>query len=809
MSDNLINRKAVLLAVFFSSTAVLLFEMAQIRIFSYSLPAILSYIGISLAMLGFGIGAMLLSMVPGLGASRPRATLAVLLILQAISMVVASMLFAAVAWDTVINMQRGFIPIIIKILLPCTIPYFFAGLFLAIIFSSAKESIGKLYFWNLLGAGLGALLITVILRPLGAEKIIFLSALLTCLAVVLISQAYHRLLTGLAVILIIAFAILLPYSSSLLKFTPRPDDGTGYLQLVTAQKKGLGGEITNEFSEWNIVGRIDIWSQDDTTLRVPEELDYRLVTVDSGAATLIMADPGTKNWGRELFEETFYGLAYHAKPSPESVAVIGPGGGTDVQTALYWGADKINGIEINSTTISAVTGPYADFLKWPLSDKVSLIHEDGRSYLKSTRGKYDVIQMSGIDTLTINSTGAFNMVEESLFTVEAFEDIISALKPDGVFAVVRFIDTDVRYATVAAEALLRLGVADPQQHIATFRQGWLIAAVLVSRSPFTGEQLDSLQRIADRTDPNTVFIPPFDVLDAHTNVPITIKYLPGRITSPEYVDLFDAMNAGIEQRKKRLASAAIATDDKPFDVIGGFLHGAIKLPVKNNFRLFKLFWVGIVILAFVLIMLPVVVFGKKTIGSPALFWVLGYFALIGLSFMMLEINMINRFTIFIGTPGASIAVVLTSILVASGIGSYVSSIGTWMPQQKIAFATLLLVIAALALKYISPTVFNACYAAGASQEIRGLIAGLMLLPLGFCMGWFFPNGLRVIDTRFSGAHLVPWAIAINGFMSVVGSVIALPITLWYGFNNLFWLSVFGYILTGLLAFIFIRKPGTF
>jgi len=800
----MINKKAVLLGVFFSSTAVLLFEMAQIRFFSYSLPAILSYMGISLAMLGFGIGAMLLSMAPGIVGRRPKATMAVLLILQAISMIVASMLFANSAWDTVVNMHSAFISLILNILLPCTMPYFFGGLFLTIVLSSAKESIGKLYFWNLLGAGLGALLITIILRTLGTEKIIFLSAILTCLAAVLISQGYHRFLTGIAIVLIIICAIMFPNSSSLLQFTPRPDDGTGYLQLVAAQEKGVGGDITNEFSEWNIVGRIDIWKQEASTLRVPEVIDYRLITVDSGAATIMMGDPGTANWGAELFEETCYSLAYHAKPRPESVAVIGPGGGTDVQTALHWGAVKITGIEINSTTISAVTGPYASFLKWPLSDKLTLVHEDGRSFMKNTSETYDIIQMSGIDTLTVNATGAFNMVEESLFTVEAFKDFITALKPDGVFAVVRFLNTDVRYATVAAEALLRLGITEPQHHIATFRQG-LMAAVLISKSPFTEAQLDSLQRIAERTTPNNIYLSPYEVFDFHISSPVTIKYLPGRITNDNYTALFDDMRAGLARRQARISDTAIATDDQPFDIIRGFLYGSIKLPLQSNFKLFKLFWIGIVTLAFICIMLPVLVFGKKTLGSFSLLWVLSYFALIGLSFMMLEINMINRFTIFIGSPGASIAVVLTSILIASGIGSYVSSLGTWAPQHKIALGTLLLVITALALKYFSPAVFSACYAAGASQEIRGTIAGFMIIPLGFCMGWFFPNGLRVIDLHFSGTHLVPWAIAIDGFMSVVGSVIALPITLWYGFNNLFWLSIAGYVLTGLVTFIFIKK----
>ena len=804
-TNDSIYRKDILASVFLTSLAILLFEMAQIRVFSFSLPAILSYMGISLAMLGFGIGAMLLSMMPGIVGNKPGMTLTVLIILQSLSMVVSSILFATFAWDAVVNMHRGYLLLIMKILLPCTMPYFFAGLFIAIVFSSAKERIGKLYFWNLLGAGLGAVLITLILRPLGAEQVICAAAMLTLVAGLLIAWPSHRVLSGVTTAMLIALAFMFPSSKSLMKFTPRPDDGTGYYQLLAAKEKGMGGEITNEFSEWNIVGRIDIWKQAGNKLNVPEETDYRLLTVDSGAATVMVADPGTESWGGELFKETCYGFAYHAKPNPGSVAVIGPGGGKDVQTALHWGAGKITAVEINSTSISAVTGPYASFLKWPLSDKVTLVHEDGRSFMKNTKEQYDIIQLTGIDTLTINATGAFNMVEESLYTIEAFEDFIKALKPDGILAVVRFLETDLRYSTVAAEALLRQGVTEPQYHIATFRQG-LMAGIVVSKSRFTDQQLNALHRIGDRTTPNNVSIPPYEVFNFRVNAPVTIKYLPGRVAHPEYTALFDVMNAGFEQRQARLKKAAVATDDKPFDIILGFLYGTINLPTKNNFKLFKQFWVGIVILAFICIMLPVVVFGKKNIDRPSLLWVLAYFALIGLSFMLLEINMINRFTVFIGSPGASIAVVLTSILIASGVGSYVSGFGTWAPQNKIAFATVILFITALLLKFFAPLVFNACYALGASQELRGIIAGLMIVPLGFGMGWFFPSGLRAIDISFSEAsHLIPWAISINGFASVVGSVIALPITLWFGFNNLFWLSLAGYILTGLLTFTYYRK----
>jgi len=804
-NNNSMYQKDILAAVFLTSLAILLFEMAQIRVFSFSLPAILSYMGISLAMLGFGIGAMLLSMMQGIAGNKPRVKLTVLIILQSLSMVVSSILFATFAWDSVVNMHRGYLPLIMKILLPCTMPYFFAGLFIAIVFSSAKERIGKLYFWNLLGAGLGAVLITIILRQLGAEKVICAAAMLTLVAGLFIAWPSHRVLSGVTAAMLIALAFMFPSSKSLMKFTPRPDDGTGYYQLLAAKEKGMGGEITNEFSEWNIVGRIDIWKQAGNKLNVPEETDYRLLTVDSGAATVLVADPGKENWGGELFEETCYGFAYHAKPNPESVVVIGPGGGKDVQTALHWGAGKITAVEINSTSISAVTGPYASFLKWPLSEKVTLVHEDGRSFMKNTKEQYDVIQLTGIDTLTINATGAFNMVEESLYTVEAFEDFIKALKPDGVFAVVRFLETDLRYTTVAAEALLRQGVTEPQYHIAAFRQG-LMAAIVVSKSRFTEQQLNALHRMGERTTPNNVSIPPYEVFKFRLNDPVSIMYLPDMVANPKYTALFDVMNAGSEKRQDRLKKAAIASDDKPFDIIMGFLYGMINLPIRSNFKLFKQFWVGIVILAFICIMLPVVVLGRKSIAKPSLCWLLPYFALIGLSFMMLEINMINRFTIFIGSPGASIAVVLTSILIASGVGSYVSGFGAWAPHNKIAFATLILIIAALSLKFFAPAIFKTCYALGANQELRGLVAGMMLVPLGFGMGWFFPSGLRAIDLSFSEAgHLVPWAISINGFASVVGSVVALPITLWFGFNNLFWLSLTGYILTGLLTFTFFRK----
>ena len=802
MYNDITYRKNILAAIFLNSLAILLFEMAQIRVFSYSLPPVLSYIVISLVMLGFGISAMLLSLMPKLAEKKPLELCLILLLLQSLAMIASSTLFANVAWDCVLNMQQGYSPLIIKILLPCTMPYFFGGLFIAIVFSSAKENIGRLYFWNLVGSAAGSVLITIILKPLGAEKTICAAAITSLIAALLIAIPRHRILAAASAILLIALAFMLPSIKALMPFTPRPNDGTGYLQLLAAKERGLGGAIKNEFSEWNIAARIDVWKQEGTFAKVPEETEYRIVTGDSGSLTPLIADPGKKNWGRALFEETPYGAAYFAKPNPESVVVIGTGGGADIQTALHWGAKKITGVEINSSTIKAVTGPYASFLGWPLSEKVRLVHEDGRTFIKNTKERFDVIQLTGVDTVALNVTGSLNMVEESLYTIEAFEDFISALKPDGVLGIIRFNTEDTRLTSVAAEALLRLGITtEPQNHIASFRQG-ILASIIVSRSKFTEMQLNSIKRLGERTTPNNLSLPAFDALEIRVNAPVSIVYLPNRITSPEYESYFNTINSGQQGRYREFNLHAIPTDDKPFYMMMGFFYGKMDLSLKNNFVLFERFWIATVLLALIFIIMPVLAFGRKKIAKASLSWVLPYFALIGLAFMMLEINMINRFTIFMGSPGASIAVVLTSILVASGIGSYMSGLGAAKPHNKIVFASSILIITAVALKFLAPFVFETCYKVGASQELRGLISGVMLAPLGFSMGWFFPSGLRVIDIRFSEAHLVPWAISINGFTSVVGSVIALPITFFFGFSYFFWLAITGYAIVGVLTFVF-------
>lgn len=280
--------------------------------------------------------------------------------------------------------------------------------------------------------------------------------------------------------------------------------------------------------------------------------------------------------------------------------VIGSGGGTDVQTALHWGAGEVTAIEINSSTIKAVKGPFAAPLQWPLDKRVALVNEDGRSFVKRVSKQYDVIQLSGVDTLTLNATGALNMVEEYLYTVEAFEDYLSVLKEDGVLAVIRFNVEYIRLVALATEALLRQGITDPQNHIAIFQQS-ILSSIIVSKSKFTDSQIASIIAVTSRTAPNRVHIPLYEGFDLYLNNPITLIYLPGHRTAPEIKFFFDTVATSATGRQKQFRAKGV-TDDKPFFMFSGLLSTRIEdlpLKIRNNLALFKQFWVATILFALV------------------------------------------------------------------------------------------------------------------------------------------------------------------------------------------------------------------
>lgn len=796
------------LTILLCSVSVLLFEMLQVRVFAYSLTPILAYAAISLSMTGFGMGAMLLSLWPSLGRRDVTRTLSVLGMLQAVAMVFSCLLLARVSSAILASFQENIVPLVFEILIPSILPHFFMGLFVAVVFSAASAKIGKIYFFNLLGSGLGCIAIVTLMLPLGAEQLIIISALLSVGASFLLAVPGRKALIGSSAVMLIVGLALLPIGERLFPFKPDPIDTIG-LSFAVAKSKGQKAPY-KQFSEWNIVGKVEVWNNEAETVRIPDELQFRVLSVDSGGTTQLIQN-GPPGFGKFLFEESVYGIGYGVKPSAEKVLIIGCGGGMDVQSALHWNAKNITCIEINKSTIRAVEGTFGSFLEWPkMTDRVNLRLDDGRSFVKGTSERFDLIQMSGVDTITVYATGSINMNEDSLYTVDAFEDYMSALKPDGIYVVTRVGKDYIRLTAIATEALLRLGQKTPGRNIVAFKQGGA-SGVVVKRTPFTKRDLDGLTKFASRKYrlPN-VSIPHFDLYRLNTASTIELVYVPGRDVKPSFARYFAMARLAPQNLAKiyEKFSISVPTDDNPYYMLGQ-LMAAKNHPgkFKESLEMMTTFWQYIVIIALVFIILPVVVLRRKSVSALPMMWVLPYFFGIGFCFMLVEICIIHLFTIFVGSPGASLAIVLTGILVASGIGSYITERVGLNPLSKIVIATLVLVASAVFILTSSESIFDAVWSSGASPVTRGVITVLMIAPMGLAMGWFFPSGLKSLEYYFKGNDLIPWAVSINGFASVLGSVLVLHFSMVYGFRVVFITAICGYILIALVsgAFFFKKK----
>jgi spermidine synthase len=717
-------------------------------------------------------------------------------------MLLSCLLFARISSPVAASFQDRVPALVAGILAPQALPHLCAGLFVALLFSTARAGVGRLYFWNLLGSAAGCLALVLLLAPLGGERVVLLAALLAASGAVLLAGGARRrlLLAAGALGLLEACAFL--GAEALLPFRPDPIDTIGF-DLRAAREAGRP-EPAREYSRWDVVGRVEVWRDPGAVVRVPEPLDFRVLAVDSGGTTQLLRDGGREGWGRELFEETVYGVAYAVRPRPERVLVIGCGGGMDVQAALHHGAGHVTAVEINAATIDAVRGPYAGFLGWPRrTDRVTLRHDDGRAFVKATAERFDVIQMTGVDTITVYATGSINMNEDSLYTVDAFADYLRVLRPDGVLAVLRVGADYVRLTAIATEALLRLGVRDPGAHVVAFRQH-AASGVLVKRRPFTGPELDRFQRLAARRTRNGVAIPHFDLYRLDVAEPIVAIYLPERRAGPVFSRYFELARArpGDLGAYHEANGIDVPTDDDPYYMLQQLLK-AQDHPGKfrEAYGLMRTFWWSVVALAAALILLPVAVLRRRAPSWRPMSWLLPYFFGIGFLFMVVEICVVHLCAIFAGSPGASLAVVLTGMLVASGAGAYVSEPACRSASRRVPLAAALALAGGLLLLLGARPIFDAVWGTGAGQAARAVVIGLLIAPLAFALGWFFPAGLRLLREDLSAPELIPWAVSVNGFASVLGSIVVLPASMAWGFRLVFGAAIAGYLLVGVVTLV--------
>jgi len=197
---------------------------------------------------------------------------------------------------------------------------------------------------------------------------------------------------------------------------------------------------------------------------------------------------------------------------------------------------------------------------------------------------------------------------------------------------------------------------------------------------------------------------------------------------------------------------------------------------------------------------PMAVSGRELLGSGWPGW-LAYFGLIGAGFMLIEVALLQRFVLLLGHPVYSLTVTLFSLLLGTGLGSY---LGRWIGDGAVRSRAILALVGVAVLGVVGALALPALIRAAIPMGLtaRMAVAVGMLLPAGLVMGVPMPAGIRLL-TRES-APLIPWAWAMNGALSVVGATLAVFIAMNWGFSTTLLVGSAVYLLA---AVVLAAQPG--
>jgi predicted membrane-bound spermidine synthase len=647
--------------------------------------------------------------------------------------------------------------------LSAVVPFFLGGLVGAVVFRHHGQESSTLYFWDLVGAGLGCLATVPLLDWVGGPTTMAAVALLAAVSAALFATAARAPRLRIAALLAVVAAV------ALLALNP----GQGWLKLRFFRGRT---EHDVRYEKWNSFSRVAV--------RGMGSSDSLLIEIDAASNTVMARWDGDTARVAPLRNDLI-AVQYAVQKQPD-VFVIGSGGGVDLLTALACGARSITAVEVNPIIVDVMRGRYREFNGGIyVNPRVTVVNDEARSFIRRSKRTWDVIQAGYIDTYAATAAGAFSLTENTLYTREAYEDYLDHLSPRGIVAIQRYFEDppqqSIRLVSLALAALEHRGEKDPQRHVIVVRKDDR-ASVLVCRAPFDTAEVAAIERHCREAG-------------------LELVAAPGRPGRGLYGELLSAPDwhrviAGYEY------DISPVSDDRPFFFYvvkptsfwrGLLLHTGEFVNARAVFLLTSLMLVAMVLS---IAMLAVPALARR--GSLPLRAVpaMGYFGALGLGFMLVEIGMLQRLMLFLGHPALALSVVLATLLITAGLGAAwtrrVALERSGLVLQRLLVAVLIVVeIVAQAW----PAAFHALV--GLERPARILVAVLALAPVGIVLGTAMPLGLRRLAQDRD--ELIPWAWAVNGSTSVMGSVLGMVVAINSGFTLTLELGAVAYVLALVLA----------
>jgi hypothetical protein len=722
-------------------------EITLTRVFSVTMWYHFAFLAVSLAVFGIGVSGQAVYLFPSRFSIEKLSTYS---FLCAVSMVPVLIVSLYVSLPLGISYES--IPILGVVYITCSIPFFFGGLCIALLFSQYSSRAAHIYLADLLGAGIGCFAVVFVLNEVGGPPALLVISLCCITATVFFSVKPSKKLCTFFVLFFMGVGSIL-----------YQNDKTPFLDVRMA--KGVPQDHILH-AEWNAISRVSVfqlgapfrgWALSSTW--EGDVADNMGIDIDANAFSPIVKFSDDL---KECLKYDIPALPYYLNHG--TVLLIGTGGGRDIVTALLFDCD-VTAVEINPTVIAVTNDMYGDY-SGHIYDSVALHIEDGRSFIEHSSEKYDIIQMSLVDTWAASSSGAYALSETYLYTTEAFIEYFEHLEDNGILSVTRWIfetpQQTLRLVSLGREALKRSGVSDAAAHMMILKNG-PAATFLLKKTPFTEKEIQSMENTCNNLQFEIVYTP------KTRNNPVFTRL----ITTDNPETFFEAYPLNVSP----------TTDDKPFffyTVTLSDLPDLVSLNLesesfKNNIALLWLF--RLIILSFLLVvlflLLPPLIFAKRASVKA-----MSYFAFLGLGFMFVEIPLLQKFMLVLGHPTYSLSVVLFSLLVSGGIGSYLTN---HLSLKKVQVVMAYLMGAILFYIILFPALSHELFSLTIFKRI--VISVFMASLVGVAMGMPFPSGIMALGRTSS--HSIPWAWAINGAASVLGSALAVFVGINLGFSYAF------------------------
>jgi len=746
-------------------------ELALTRIFSVTMYYHFAFLAISIALFGVSAsGVFAYTVRRPLDRVSSGSLLAIAAIVYAVCTVTA--LFFLVRLRVGLSYSPRNLRLMLTIYALAALPFFTGGLVVTLALARFAARVNAVYAADLIGAACGCLLLIPLLNRLGAPGVVLTAATLAVAAAVCFANDRRGLIGAVG-----AVVIALPLAGQV----------SGAAGFDVVDTKGHQGD-TILFSKWNSFSRVAVYERThgDWSLSpayTGPRPDTRFMDIDSAASTPILGlDPELTRAQYLRYELT--ALAYQLKglgaggSGLDRVLVIGPGGGRDLASALVFGAKHVDGVEINPIIADDVMRDRFRGFSGGIytNPRVRIAVDDGRSFVRRSPDRYDVIQASLVDTWAATAAGAYTLTENTLYTSEAFDDYLDHLTDTGILTITRWVMDGLRLVSLAQAACEARGwsAADRLAIVRSDR----VATFLLKKTPFTTDEIARLRETAARLR--------FEVLYGPGPAPLARpEWLEGTNTG-DYARLIRTTPVDRQQFYDRYYyDIRPTTDDRPF-----YFHTTkLKNQMSVAFGRSMLFGNGLSALMTLLaissmlvvlfVIVPLIV-ADRGVRHPRgwLAWLL-YFGALGAGFMLIEVSALQRFVLLLGHPVYSLTVTLFSLLLGTGLGAAWSRrfADADLPRTGI---TAVLLVAAIAFVFVPVTAPIVAWAIPLTRALRIGIAVVLLVPIGAVLGIPMPTGLRMLAAR--APEMVAWAWGMNGALSVLGATLAIFIAMNWGFR---------------------------